>query len=122
MIDSINPSADRFLVDIDRLQAKAERAQRQLSSGLRIEQSSDDPDEIGNILQLSASLARNEQIGRNLDRVKAEVDGGSSALSAAVSTLEQISVLGTQGANFNQTAATRAGLANQVQDLLERLI
>lgn len=122
MINSINPSADNFLMDIDRLQAKAERAQRQLSSGLRVSAPSDDPDQVGAILETSSELARNEQIGRNLDRVKTEVDGASQALSTAVSTLEQIQVLGAQGATFEQTASTRANLASQAQDLLARLI
>jgi flagellar hook-associated protein 3 FlgL len=43
-------------------------------------------------------------------------------LSQAVSTLEQASVIGAQAANFTASASTRAGLASQVQDLLDRLI
>src|SRR5204862_1577403 len=35
---------------------------------------------------------------------------------------EQINVLGAQGANFDQTAGTRNGLALQVQSLLEHLV
>ena len=122
MINSINPSADNFLVDINRLEARAERAQRQLSSGLRVSQPSDDPVQVSNILQLSSAVARNDQIGANLNLVKAEVDGASQTLSTAVATLEKISVLGTQGANFDQTAETRAGLASEVQDLLQQLV
>jgi len=122
MINSINPSADNFLVNIDRIQARAERAQRQLSSGLRVTKPSDDPDQVGNIVQLSSTLARIGQIGHNLDQVKSEVDTAEQTLSAAVSTVEQISVLAAQGANFTASASTRAVLANQVQDLLDRLI
>ena len=122
MINSINPSADNFLVDINRLEARAERAQRQLSSGLRVSQPSDDPVQVSNILQISSAVARNDQIGANLNLVKAEVDGASQTLSTAVATLEKISVLGTQGANFDQTAETRAGLASEVQDLLQQLV
>src|SRR5258708_7980199 len=122
MINSINPSADNFLVDINRLEARSERAQRQLSSGLRVSQPSDDPDQISNILQLSSSVARNDQIGVNLGFVKAEVDSSSQTLSTAVATLEKISVLGAQGANFVQTAQTRTALAGEVQGLLEQLV
>ena len=122
MINSINSSADNFLVNIDRIQARAESAQRQLSSGLRVSQPSDDPDQVGNILQLSSTLARNGQIGRNLDQVKTEVDTGERALATAVSTLEQASVIAAQGANFTAITSTRAGLGKQVQDLLDRLI
>ncbi len=122
MINSINPSADNFLVDINRLEARSERAQRQLSSGLRVSQPSDDPDQISNILQLSSSVARNNQIGVNLGLVKAEVDGSSQTLSSAVATLEKVSVLGAQGANFTQTDQTRTALASEVQGLLEQLV
>src|SRR5437879_2739833 len=113
MINSINPSADNFLVNIDRIQARSERAQRQLSSGLRVAKPSDDPDQIANILQIGSSIARNDQIGRNLDRAKTEVDIASQALARAVSVVEKIEVLGAQGANFDQTTSTRAGLANE---------
>src|SRR3989442_15560434 len=108
MINSINPSADSFLENIERIQARAERAQRQLSSGLRVSKPSDDPDQVGNILQLSSTLARNDQIGRNLDQVKSEVDAGERVLSSAVSTLEQASVIGAQGANFTVSTSQRA--------------
>ena len=64
MINSINPSADNFLVDINRLEARAERAQRQLSSGLRVSQPSDDPVQVSNILQISSAVARNTGAGR----------------------------------------------------------
>jgi flagellar hook-associated protein 3 FlgL len=122
MINSVNSSADSFLLDIDRLQAKAERAQRQISSGLRVTKPSDDPDSTGAIVQSGSDIARNQQIGRNLDQVKVEVDTAEQALQASVSTLEQINVVGAQGANFDQTAATRNNLAVQVQNLLERLV
>src|SRR5882724_8952380 len=122
MINSINPSADNFLADINRLQARSERAQRQLSSGRRVSKPSDDPAQVANILQLSASIARNDQTGTNLSGVKAEVDISSQALSSAVSILEQINVLGAQGSNFNQTASARTVLGDQVRNLLQQLV
>src|SRR5207247_10607205 len=115
MINSINPSADNFLANVDRIQARAERAQRQLSSGLRVAKPSDDPDQVGNILQLSSTVARNDQIGRNLDQVKSEVDTAERALSTSVSTLEQALVIAAEGAHFTGSATTRAGLGPQVQ-------
>src|SRR4051794_15378301 len=118
MINSINTQADSFLANVARLQASAERAQQQIGSGLRVVDASDDPDHAGQIVQSGSDVARNEQIGKNLDRVKAEVDGAEQALSASVSTLESISVLAAQGANFDQTAQSRSDLAAQVETLL----
>ncbi|HTM47844.1 MAG TPA: hypothetical protein VL285_04150 [Bryobacteraceae bacterium] len=122
MIQSINSSADSFLADIDRLQARSERAQRQLTSGLRVAVPSDDPDQVGAIVQLGSSLAHIIQIGHNLDQVKTEVDTGEQVISATVSTLEKISVLAAQGANFTQTATMRADLAKEIQDLFGQLV
>jgi flagellar hook-associated protein 3 FlgL len=122
MINSINPSADSFLVNIHRLQEKAERAQQQIGSGLRIINASDDPDEVGALVEAGSHVARNTQIARNLDRTKSEVDGAELALSTAITTLEKISVLGTQGANFNQTAAARSQIASEVTNLLGQLV
>jgi len=120
--NSINSSADSFLANINRLQARADRAQLQISSGFRVTKASDDPDQIGAIVDDGASLARNTQIGRNLDRNKTEVDSAETALSTAISTLEKISVLGAQAANFDQTAGARAGIGAEVRTLLGQLV
>jgi len=122
MIQSINPSADSFLADVDQLQAKLQRAAEQISSGLRVTKPSDDPNVVSDILEISSNLARNDQTGKNLAVVKAEVDGAEQALQNANSTLDQISTIAAQGANFDQTANTRAGLASDVQSLLQQLI
>jgi hypothetical protein len=65
-------------------------------------------------------IARNAQIGLNLDRVKSEADGSEQALSAAIATLERISVLGAR--EPISTSAGARGLAIEVQNLLERLV
>lgn len=122
MIQSINPSADSFLSAVDQLQAQAERAQEELASGLRVNKPSDDPSVVSDILQITSSLARNTQIGQNLTNVTAEVSGAEQALSSAVSTLDTVSTLGSQGANFDRTASDRAEIAVQIQDQLQNLI
>ena len=122
MIQSINPSADAFLAAVSQLQAQAQRAQEQLGSGLRVNRPSDDPAVVSDILQISSSLARNTQIGHNLTNVTAEVNAAEQALSSAVSTLDTVATLGSQGANFNRTASDRAQIAVQIQDQLQNLI
>jgi flagellar hook-associated protein 3 FlgL len=122
MIQGIDPSADAFLANINRLEAQAETDQQQISSGLRVNKPSDDPAAISDILQLSSGIARNTQIGKNLGNVTAEVSGAENGLATAITTLDSIATLGTQGANFNQTAANRTQLAGQVQDALQNLL
>jgi flagellar hook-associated protein 3 FlgL len=122
MIQSINPSADAFLANVSQLEAQAETDQEQISSGLRVNKPSDDPAAISDILQLSSSISRNAQIGKNLGSVTAEVSGAENALSTAITTLDSVATLGTQGASFSTTAASRTQLAGQVQDALQNLI
>src|SRR6266566_7515588 len=122
MIQNISPSADSFLAAINQLQAQVQRAQEEIGSGLRVNRPSDDPSVVTDILQINSSLARNTQIGQNLSNVTAEVNGAEQALSSAVSTLDIVATLGSQGANFNRTAADRAQIAVQIQDQLQNLI
>ena len=122
MIQSINPSADAFLAAVGQLQAQVQRAQEEISSGLRVNKPSDDPSVVTDILQINSSLARNTQIGHNLTNVTAEVNTAEEALSSAVATLDTVAILGSQGANFNRTAADRAQIAVQIQDQLQNLI
>src|SRR5262249_47562851 len=119
---NINPSADNFLAAMSQLGVKLERAQQQMSSGLRVVKPSDDPSSVSDILEISSSISKNTQIVKNLGNVKAEVDGAEQALSNATTTLDNISVIASQGANFDQTASSRAELALQVQSQLQQLI
>lgn len=118
----IDPTSDRFLNDLRRIQTRAERAQAQLSSGVRVSRPSDSPDQVGTILDLSAGLDRVAQIRQNLTRVKLEVDSGEQALGAAVAALDRAEVLGTQGASFTTTATGRAALAGQALNVLDQLV
>jgi flagellar hook-associated protein 3 FlgL len=122
MIQNINPSADAFLAAVNQLQAKEQRAQEEIGSGLRVNQPSDDPSVVSDILQINSSLARNTQIGLNLSSVTAEVSGAEQALSSAVSTLDTVATLGSEGANFNRSAADRTQIAVQIQDQLQNLV
>jgi flagellar hook-associated protein 3 FlgL len=122
MIQNISPSADSFLAAVNQLQANVQRAQEEIGSGLRVNKPSDDPSVVSDILQINSSLARNTQIGQNLGNVTAEVNGAEAALSSAVSTLDNVATLGSQGANFNRTASDRAEAAVEIQDQLQNLI
>ncbi len=122
MIRNIGPSAERFLVDLGRIHDAAERAQREVSSGVRVASSVDAPDQISGILQLRASIERNVQIRANLSRVKSEVDTAESAIELAVRITESARVLASQGAGTTETQQTRAILAEEARGLLEQLV
>src|SRR5512147_2599399 len=97
MIQSLDPSAERFLNDLARVQQRTDRAARQIASGVRVSTASDAPSDIAAILRLHASVERNQQIQANLGRVKTEVDGAEQALQAAVQVMDRAAVLTSQG-------------------------
>lgn len=122
MISNISSTSQSFLNDLSRLQLRTNTAQQQISSGFRVENASDAPDQIGQLLQLEAELAGNAQAGANLANVKAEVDTGENAVGNAVQLLDQAGTLAAQGASSSATAATRTALAAQVQSIQEQLV
>jgi flagellar hook-associated protein 3 FlgL len=122
MIQSLNPSAELFLANLDRIQSQINQAEQEVSSGLKISQPSDAPDQLEGLMRTRADIDRNAQVTTNLSEVKSETDTAEQSLSTATQLLDQVTSLGTQGANFTQTASTRQAIALQVQGILEQLV
>jgi flagellar hook-associated protein 3 FlgL len=122
MVSSLSPSNQQFLNDLNQISENMQRAQRQLSTGLRVTQVSDAPDVISTLLQTRASLSSAQQTQSNLGRVKTEVDAGEQALQSAVSLFDQVETLGAQGATSIATAATRSTLAQQLGSILQQTV
>lgn len=122
MFPSISGSTQAFLANLDRLQLQMQQAQAQVSSGLRVQQASDDPTMIAEILQLQGDIAQNQQIQSNLGSVSSELGTADSALQTAIQAVENATALGTQGANATATADERANLAQQIAGILQTLV
>jgi flagellar hook-associated protein 3 FlgL len=121
MISSLDPNTQSFLDSLSQISQRMDRAQRQISSGLKINNASDAPDQISTLLQARADLDANQNIQENLGRVKAEVDAGQSAVSSAVSVLENVQTLGAQGATGTATADSRQQISAQMGSLVQQL-
>jgi flagellar hook-associated protein 3 FlgL len=122
MIDPLEPSAARFLANLSRVQARAERAQRQISSGLRVSSPSDAPDSLQDLLLARQHLEEVVQITANLNRAKNEADTAEQVLAAAARSLDQAVKTGAQGASSLTSPETRLTLAATVQGVLEQLV
>lgn len=122
MLSSLSPANREFLNQLNRISARMERAQRQISTGRKLTLASDNPDQIATLLTARAHLSAAAQIEANLGRLKAEVDTGEQALEAAVQLFERVRVLGAQGATFSQTPETRASIAQEVSAVLKQLV
>lgn len=96
-------------------------SQEQVSSGLRMQKVSDDPDQVSNLLQLKAQLAHNTQLKFNLGRVQTEVNSAEQAINAATSLMDVARQIATEGASETTTSDTRTQLAGQVKDIITEI-
>jgi len=122
MISGLSPSNQQFLTSIGEMQQQMQTVETQLSSGYRVNQASDAPQEVEDIFQTRANLGQANQVIQNLTTVQAQVNAGDSALQNAIQVLQQASTYATQGASSTTTVAQQQELATQVQSLQSQLV
>ncbi len=122
MISNLNPTAQNFLAGLDAIQQKLQTAQNQLTTGLQINNVSDNPSEIADIWQLNSELDQTQQTDTNLGQVTTEVNTAQSALQSAVTLVEQAETYGAQGVSDTATSTTRQDLANELGAILQQLV
>lgn len=122
MSPGINPEGQQFVNAVDQIQNRLTTAQLQISSGKRVNQPSDAPDEISPILQLHAQISQNTAMQSNLGIAQSTVNAAESALSNSITLLQQASTITTEGTGVSQTADTRATLGQSVGALLQQMV
>src|SRR5580704_8867871 len=122
MIQNLSSVSQEFLASLQLLTQRMDTTEAQVSSGVTISQPSDNPAQVGDVLQLEADLGRVNQVSTNLGQVTGEVNTAEGALETATQLLDQVQSLGAQGANGTATAATRTGLSQQVESILSQLV
>jgi flagellar hook-associated protein 3 FlgL len=122
MITGLNASNNQFVTSLDTLQTQLNNSENQLSSGIRVNQASDAPQQVGDIFQARADLSGFNQTIQNLNAVQAQVNTGDSSVQSAVQLMQNAVTLGTEGAGTNVTQAQRNALATQVQSVLSQLV
>ena len=122
MISDLSPAYQNFLAGLAQIQQRLQNSQRELSSGLRINNVSDDPSHIADLWQLRSELDHANQIDTNLGQVQTEVNTAESSLQSAVSLVQKAASLGTQGANDTTSATTRQNLAGELSAVLQELV
>jgi flagellar hook-associated protein 3 len=97
-------------------------ALQQVSTGLRVNQLSDDPSASANMVSSLAESANVDQYTKNVSSVLSQMQTADSALSQVVTSLNNAVTLGTSGANGTNSNANRAEIATQVQGVLTNVI
>ena len=122
MISSLDAASLSFLTGLDRIQRRSDKAQLELTTGLRINTVSDDPSQVPALLQTRAQIDNATQIDSNLGRVKNEVDTAEGALQSAVTLVERARTLGTQGQSSFTSAQSRTDVATELGGILQQLV
>jgi flagellar hook-associated protein 3 FlgL len=122
MISNLNPQSSQFLADIDRVQQQITTATQQVSSGLKVQVASDEPDVISELLQLRTSLQKNTQITNNLALATSDANVSETSLNSATQLMDTAISLAAQGATATATAPSRQALAGQVQSILSQMV
>ena len=122
MLTGLNPAVQNTIDSLDLLQQQLQRAQSQISSGLRITRASDEPQTVPDLLTTRSDIARVQQVKANLSSAKSEADAADTSLQDAVQALEKVATLAVQGGNSITTAQQRSILADQVSGLFAQIV
>jgi len=122
MITNLFPASQSFLNGLQLIEQSVTTASEQMSSGLKLNVASDEPDQISSVLQLRANISQNNQILTNLGAVQTEANTAGQVLESATELMDQAVSLATEGANSNTSASTDQTLADQVQNILEQMV
>jgi flagellar hook-associated protein 3 FlgL len=109
------------LNDVTAARVRLARTQEQASSGLRINRPSDDAVGAGQVSALETDLAQITQLRRTVTAVRGRVGAVENALAETTDLLIRLRQLAIQGANGTQDAATRALIADEVEEIHDAL-
>jgi len=118
---------DQMLVDstLQNLWANEARIQtyeNELTTGKKLSQISDNPQDGARALTIRSSIAQNDQYLRNVDAGKAWLNATDDALNGVDQALLRAQELAVQGANDTLSAADRQGMAEEVDSLLGEMV
>lgn len=122
MLKGIQGQNPAFLTDLSRIQSRISTANKQITSGYRVNQASDDPGAISSIISLQGQIDHLTQTQNNLATAKAQNETADSALQTATTIIDQLTSIASQGATDTTTSTTRTNLADQVQQLASQLV
>ncbi len=122
MIQNASSVGQQFLANLQMLQQQMAQTQEQISSGYQINKVSDDPGQVGDVLELESNVGQVTQVLSNLSSVSGEVNTAQSALENATQLLEQAGTLAAEGASTTVSASERASLSQQASQILSELV
>ncbi len=122
MIAGLDAYNGNFLADVSLLENRISEVNKQISSGIRVNQASDDPSAVAPILEYQGQISEINQVQTNLSSAQTEAQTADGALQTASSLMDQLVSLGAEGASSTSSASSRAVLGQQVQSIEQQLV
>lgn len=122
MTTNLDPAAQLFLANVGRIQQRLNQASEEVSSGKKINQASDAPDQVEDLLQLRANQQHNQQIQSNLKLAETNTEAADGALGSSIQLMDQAVQLGTEGANSAASGTDMTTLSQQVGTILSEVV
>jgi len=111
-----------LLQELQQSQVQLNTALQQVSTGLRVNQPSDDPTASAAMVQNTIATGDLDQYTQNVSTALSTVQTANSVLSSVVTSLNSAVSAGTEGANGTNNASDLQDLANQVQGILDSVV
>ena len=122
MISGIYADNGNFLADLSLLENRISQVNKQISSGIRVNQASDDPSAVAPILAYQGQISQIKQVQTNLNSAQTEAQTADGALQTASTLMDQLVSLGAEGASSTSSPSARAVLGQQVQSIEQQLV
>jgi flagellar hook-associated protein 3 FlgL len=122
MISSLNSVNQAFVNSVDQISNQLNTDQLEMTSGLKMQQPSDAPDQVSELLQARAALATSQQISTNLSSVSTEVNTAEQSLESAVNLFTQVQTVAAEAATGTATASSRAQDAQELQSIEQQMV
>lgn len=112
----------RSLATMQQRETVLAQVQRQLGSGLRLENPVDDPSGAASVSRFSAALAAGSSFDETVNRANAALMAEEGTLASVGDVLQRVRELALQGLSSAQSVQSRAGLAAEVEALRGQLL
>jgi len=112
----------RTLSELRAQMEQLQRAQDQVSSGLKVRTMSDDPVGSPVLMRLAGSLRDIDQYQRNGQLATTRLNTEDGALSATIKLIEQARSIAQDGSSQSVDATTRQGLLQQVKQIFDQVV
>lgn len=119
----VNPNFTATVIDgIQQSDQALQTAYRQVTTGQRVSQPSDDPAASAAYTTLQAESANIDQFNTNASTVLSQAQTADSVLTSVVSLLNSAITVGTEGANSTTSASNRTALSTNVTGILANIV